>query len=92
MKHYSTPACLGTSGNMTAYSEAARGPEKGLNNGKDMQWGGGSLFVSNSEKADSKTGKAALSSLCTSSVKAFFVRRKHYSDGQVVSLFQANQH
>ncbi|XP_038076929.1 uncharacterized protein LOC119744837 [Patiria miniata] len=46
----------GKDGNMTAYSEAAWGPDKGLNNGKDMQWGGGSLFVSNHEKADAKTG------------------------------------
>ncbi|XP_022107633.1 uncharacterized protein LOC110988446 isoform X2 [Acanthaster planci] len=46
----------GKDGNMTAYSEAAWGPDKGLNNGKDMQWGGGSLFVSNREKADAKTG------------------------------------
>ena len=42
---------------MTAYSEAAWGPNKGLNNGKDMQWGGGSLFVNKQEKDDEKTGK-----------------------------------
>ena len=42
---------------MTAYSEAAWGPNKGLNNGKDMQWGGGSLFVNKQEKDDDKTGK-----------------------------------
>ncbi|XP_033635769.1 uncharacterized protein LOC117296813 [Asterias rubens] len=45
-----------TDGNMTAYSEAAWGPNKGLNNGKDMQWGGGSLFVNKQEKDDDKTG------------------------------------
>ncbi|XP_078605517.1 uncharacterized protein LOC144878607 [Branchiostoma floridae x Branchiostoma japonicum] len=43
-------------GNMTAYSEAVWSPDKGKNNGKDMQWGGGSLFAYDNEKADTKTG------------------------------------
>ncbi|XP_066265371.1 uncharacterized protein [Branchiostoma lanceolatum] len=43
-------------GNMTAYSETAWSPDKGKNNGKDMQWGGGSLFAFADEKADTKTG------------------------------------
>ena len=46
-----------TAGYMTAYSEAPWSPNKGLNNGKDMQWGGGTLFVSDDEKKDDKTGK-----------------------------------
>ena len=45
---------------MTAYSEAPWSPNKGLNNGKDMQWGGGTLFVSDDEKKDDKTGKWSL--------------------------------
>ena len=43
-------------GNMTAYSEMVWGPSKGLNHGADMQWGGGSLFVSQQEKRDEKKG------------------------------------
>ncbi|KAI8483689.1 hypothetical protein Bbelb_386270 [Branchiostoma belcheri] len=43
-------------GNMTAYSELVWSPDKGLNNGKDMQWGGGSLFAYEDEKKDTETG------------------------------------
>ncbi|XP_078663428.1 uncharacterized protein LOC144906735 isoform X2 [Branchiostoma floridae x Branchiostoma belcheri] len=43
-------------GNMTAYSELVWSPNKGLNNGKDMQWGGGSLFAYEDEKRDTETG------------------------------------
>ncbi|XP_066299327.1 uncharacterized protein [Branchiostoma lanceolatum] len=43
-------------GNMTAYSESAWSPDKGKNNRKDMQWGGGSLFAFDDEKADTETG------------------------------------
>ncbi|XP_022089500.1 uncharacterized protein LOC110978657 [Acanthaster planci] len=46
----------GKNGNMTAYSEMTWGPGKGLNHGADMQWGGGSLFVSQQEKRDEKKG------------------------------------
>ncbi|XP_066298562.1 uncharacterized protein [Branchiostoma lanceolatum] len=43
-------------GEMTAFSESAWSPDKGKNNGRDMQWGGGSLFVSEDEKKDTETG------------------------------------
>ncbi|XP_035698965.1 uncharacterized protein LOC118431764 isoform X1 [Branchiostoma floridae] len=43
-------------GNMTAYSESAWSPDKGKNNRRDMQWGGGSLFAFDDEKADTETG------------------------------------
>ncbi|KAI8510668.1 hypothetical protein Bbelb_115840 [Branchiostoma belcheri] len=43
-------------GNMTAYSELVWSPNKGLNNGIDMQWGGGSLFAYEDEKRDTETG------------------------------------
>ncbi|KAI8509365.1 hypothetical protein Bbelb_132130, partial [Branchiostoma belcheri] len=43
-------------GEMTAFSESAWSPDKGKNNGVDMQWGGGSLFVSEDEKKDTDTG------------------------------------
>ncbi|XP_071801675.1 uncharacterized protein [Asterias amurensis] len=46
----------GKDGNMTAFSEMVWGPNKGKNNGADMQWGGGSLFVGKSELKDEKTG------------------------------------
>ncbi|XP_078699328.1 uncharacterized protein LOC144926438 [Branchiostoma floridae x Branchiostoma belcheri] len=45
-----------TDGEMTAFSESAWSPDKGKNNGVDMQWGGGSLFVSEDEKQDTDTG------------------------------------
>ena len=45
------------SGNMTAFTEMAWSPTRGNNNGKDMQWGGGTLFVSKDEKANTDTGK-----------------------------------
>ncbi|XP_078676896.1 uncharacterized protein LOC144913790 [Branchiostoma floridae x Branchiostoma belcheri] len=35
---------------MTAYAESVWYPERGLKNGQDMQWGGGSLFVSGRER------------------------------------------
>ena len=41
---------------MIAYSESSWSPDKGLNNGADMQWGGGTLFVDSKEKADAETG------------------------------------
>ncbi|XP_078656716.1 uncharacterized protein LOC144902934 [Branchiostoma floridae x Branchiostoma belcheri] len=43
-------------GNMTAYSETAWSPDKGKNSGKDMQWGGGSLFAFADEKKDTEKG------------------------------------
>ncbi|XP_038050933.1 uncharacterized protein LOC119724098 isoform X2 [Patiria miniata] len=46
----------GKNGEMTAYSEMVWSPNKGSNHGADMQWGGGSLFVSGQEKQDDKTG------------------------------------
>ncbi|XP_022107635.1 uncharacterized protein LOC110988447 isoform X2 [Acanthaster planci] len=46
----------GKDGNMTAFSETVWGPHKGLNHGRDMQWGGGSLFVSEKELKDEAKG------------------------------------
>ncbi|XP_038078578.1 uncharacterized protein LOC119745942 [Patiria miniata] len=46
----------GKDGNMTAFSEMVWGPNKGKNHGRDMQWGGGSLFVSQKELKDNVTG------------------------------------
>ncbi|XP_033100752.1 uncharacterized protein LOC117104164 [Anneissia japonica] len=43
-------------GNMTAFSESVWSPDKGRNNGRDMQWGGGTLFVDKKELADTKSG------------------------------------
>ena len=43
-------------GTMMAYTESAWSPHKGSNNGQDMQWGGGTLFVDNAERADTDTG------------------------------------
>ncbi|XP_078594535.1 uncharacterized protein LOC144872347 [Branchiostoma floridae x Branchiostoma japonicum] len=43
-------------GNMTAYTEATWFPERGLKRGVDMQWGGGSLFVSGRERSRKETG------------------------------------
>ncbi|XP_071947593.1 uncharacterized protein [Antedon mediterranea] len=43
-------------GNMTAFSESAWSPDKGKNNGRDMQWGGGTLYVDKDERADTKSG------------------------------------
>ncbi|XP_071959410.1 uncharacterized protein [Antedon mediterranea] len=43
-------------GIMTAYSESAWSPDKDTNNGKDMQWGGGTLFVDDFERADETGG------------------------------------
>ncbi|XP_072042664.1 uncharacterized protein [Amphiura filiformis] len=43
-------------GNMTAFNELAWSPNRGLNNGKDMVWGGGTLFVSKDEIKDTKKG------------------------------------
>ena len=42
---------------MTAFSESAWSPNKGLNNGRDMQWGGGTLYVSDVEKKDEISGR-----------------------------------
>ena len=39
-----------------AYTESAWSPDKGANNGQDMQWGGGTLFVDEAEQADEDTG------------------------------------
>ncbi|XP_078615347.1 uncharacterized protein LOC144884163 [Branchiostoma floridae x Branchiostoma japonicum] len=46
-------------GTMMAYTESAWSPEKwirGKKSGRDMQWGGGSLFPFDDEKVDTKTG------------------------------------
>ncbi|XP_071947605.1 uncharacterized protein [Antedon mediterranea] len=43
-------------GNMTAFTESAWAPEKGKNNGRDMQWGGGTLYVDKKELTDTDTG------------------------------------
>ncbi|XP_078700041.1 uncharacterized protein LOC144926878 [Branchiostoma floridae x Branchiostoma belcheri] len=43
-------------GNMTAYLESAWSPDKGRVSNRDMQWGGGTLFAWDSEKADTETG------------------------------------
>ena len=43
-------------GTLAAYSESSWSPDKGRNNGKDMQWGGGTLFVDREEKQDKETG------------------------------------
>ncbi|XP_033100207.1 uncharacterized protein LOC117103711 [Anneissia japonica] len=43
-------------GNMTAFSESVWSPDKGKNNGRDMQWGGGTLFVDKKELTDTNTG------------------------------------
>ena len=50
-------------GTMTAFTESAWFPSKGLNNGKDMQWGGGSLFAFDEERKDGKTGNRLFLSL-----------------------------
>ncbi|XP_038078579.1 uncharacterized protein LOC119745944 [Patiria miniata] len=46
----------GKDGNMTAFSEVVWGPKKPLNRGIDMQWGGGSLYVSETERKNNVTG------------------------------------
>ncbi|KAI8496930.1 hypothetical protein Bbelb_255850 [Branchiostoma belcheri] len=43
-------------GNMTAYLESAWSPDKGKVSSRDMQWGGGTLFAWDSEKADIELG------------------------------------
>ncbi|XP_033628947.1 uncharacterized protein LOC117291402 [Asterias rubens] len=43
-------------GNVTAYLESVWAPNKGLNNGRDMQWGGGTLFANQGEIEDTETG------------------------------------
>ncbi|XP_071947611.1 uncharacterized protein [Antedon mediterranea] len=43
-------------GNMTAFMESAWSPDKDKNNGRDVQWGGGSLYVDKNELEDDKTG------------------------------------
>ncbi|XP_019647522.1 PREDICTED: uncharacterized protein LOC109487863 [Branchiostoma belcheri] len=43
-------------GTMTAFSESAWAPDKGKNNNKDMQWGGGTLYVDEKEKKDTASG------------------------------------
>ncbi|XP_071947286.1 uncharacterized protein [Antedon mediterranea] len=45
-----------TDGNMTAFSESPWAPDKGENNGKDMQWGGGTLYVDKDELSNTNTG------------------------------------
>ena len=47
-------------GTMTAFTESAWSPSRGLNNGKDMQWGGGSLFAFEDEKNDDETGRCVI--------------------------------
>ena len=51
---------------MTSYAESPWSPDTGLNKGKDMHWGGGTLFVSDKEKKDDKTGRGRIMtmSLC----------------------------
>ncbi|XP_035658098.1 uncharacterized protein LOC118403482 [Branchiostoma floridae] len=44
-------------GNISAYAESAWKPDKGKVRGKDMQWGGGAIYVSNSEKNNEKSGR-----------------------------------
>ena len=44
-------------GNVTAYLESVWAPNKGLNNGRDMQWGGGTLFANQGEIEDTETGQ-----------------------------------
>ncbi|XP_022098399.1 uncharacterized protein LOC110983450 [Acanthaster planci] len=43
-------------GNVTAYLESVWGPNKGLNNGRDMQWGGGTFYAELAEIQDKETG------------------------------------
>ncbi|XP_038047892.1 uncharacterized protein LOC119721988 [Patiria miniata] len=43
-------------GNVTAYLESVWGPDKGLNNGRDMQWGGGTFYADPAEIQDKETG------------------------------------
>ncbi|XP_071948671.1 uncharacterized protein [Antedon mediterranea] len=43
-------------GNMTAFTESAWAPDKGKNNRRDMQWGGGTLYVDKKELTDTDTG------------------------------------
>ncbi|XP_035667436.1 uncharacterized protein LOC118410064 [Branchiostoma floridae] len=43
-------AVAGEDGNITAYAESAWKPDKGAVAGKDMQWGGGAIYASESEK------------------------------------------
>ncbi|XP_072039908.1 uncharacterized protein [Amphiura filiformis] len=43
-------------GTMISYSESSWSPNKGMNNGADMQWGGGTLFVDRDEKRNEQTG------------------------------------
>ncbi|XP_035696579.1 uncharacterized protein LOC118430004 isoform X2 [Branchiostoma floridae] len=43
-------------GNMTAYAESAWSPGKGKTSGRDMQWGGGTLFAHKKEIQDNITG------------------------------------
>ena len=42
---------------MTAYTERAWSPTRGKNNGRDMQWGGGTLFVSKDEAKNTESGE-----------------------------------
>ena len=54
---------------MTAYNEPVWSRNVGLkSHGNDWQWGGGSLFVSDAEKNDVKTGKN--SNTCHSEITA----------------------
>ncbi|XP_066275341.1 uncharacterized protein [Branchiostoma lanceolatum] len=50
-------AVAGEDGNITAYAESAWKPDKGKVAGKDMQWGGGAIYASESEKKDEIHGR-----------------------------------
>ncbi|XP_072023999.1 uncharacterized protein [Amphiura filiformis] len=43
-------------GYVNAFTESGWSRDRGLNNGRDMQWGGGTLFVTDEEYEDVKTG------------------------------------
>ncbi|XP_066263555.1 uncharacterized protein [Branchiostoma lanceolatum] len=50
-------AVAGQDGNITAYAESAWKPDKGRVAGADMQWGGGAIYASDSEKNNEKSGR-----------------------------------
>ncbi|XP_066299058.1 uncharacterized protein [Branchiostoma lanceolatum] len=49
-------AASNKNGEMTAYAEAAWAPDTGLYHGKDVKWGGGTLFVPDEVKNDKAGG------------------------------------
>ncbi|XP_035662768.1 uncharacterized protein LOC118406650 [Branchiostoma floridae] len=50
-------AVAGKDGNITAYTESAWFPDKGLVHGNDRLWGGGGIFVHDEERDDAKAGR-----------------------------------